>query len=178
MTDWRNSQPPGARRLPTGQPLVGPARKTHIRTTTGARPLATYLDNAAIHETSATSTLSTKVRVSLFTILGVDVIYLLVMILIPSTDALGSFESFITWGGNLWAPFLLAVAATAGLTTVALMSAGFTDVNRNQLIAIWACVAVSAVSTGLAVASLVLIGLCLAIIMAFIVLIVGGLVSG
>lgn len=178
VADWRNSQPPGARPLPPGQPMVGPAQKIPTSTGTGSRPLAAYLGSAAVHETTATSSLAPRVRVGLFMLIGLNVIYLLVMLLIPSTTSLGAFAAFITWGGHLWAPMILALAATVGLTTVALLSAGFTRVNRNHLIAVWVCIAASVVSTGLAVVSLALVGICLALIAAFIILIVGGMING
>ena len=178
MNNWRKSRPPGARQLPPGQPVTGPIQTTrNSPPTIGARPLSAYVGNAAVHETTATSQLPVRVRAALVTLVGMNIVYLLVMMFIPSTESLGPFASFITWGGHQWAPLLLALLATAGLTTVAFMSAGYTEANRNHLVTLWICVAASIVSTGLAVASLAVIAVLLLVGCAVLMLMIGGLLS-
>lgn len=176
MSDWRSSPPPGGPRLPSGSPVLRPASKT-----TDARPdaLSRYVSGAVAHESVSSSALSTRVRIVLFSILALNLVYLAVMgSASGSSDLFGIFTSFITWSGHVWAPISLAVAAVVGLTVVAFTSDGFTRVSSGDVVAIWGTGAASAFSTGLALLALTLYAVAMAVVMFVVMAIIWAALTG
>lgn len=176
MSDWRNSPPPGGSRLPSGSPVLRPASKSST-----ARPdaLSRYVSGAVVHESVSTSALSTRVRIGLFSILAMNLVYLAVMGSAPDTsDLFGIFTSFITWSGHQWAPIALAAAAVVGLTAVAFTTDGFTRVSSGDVVAIWGTGAASAFSTGLALLALTLYAVAMAVVMVVVMGIIWAAITG
>lgn len=142
---WRDAAVPGHGSIPAGAPLAGPG-------TPKPAALNTYLQGAVRHEQAGTTTLSMRVRTALWITAVLDLVCAIGLIAWVRPAKLGLIGDIVSWGGHWELVGVISAAAGVALLVLATLSDWFAHLTNHHLYGVWAAVAASAVTTGLAVA--------------------------